>query len=173
MEQFDDILRTFINERHKFENRFDKVLADQEKLIAVKKLMLERLLNFYTQWNDDFARWTSSYHRPTRSQQSRKNIDTSVPVEIGMAAKDDGENSREEGDQRIMDNALQAVYKKIKKNRQRKVECQKGSNRNAKAYPGGKDANCVGVLMAEGQRQERRQRKRETWQWRQQSALDV
>ena len=32
-----------------------------------------------------------------------------------MAAKDDGENSREEGDQRIMDNTLQAVHKKTGK----------------------------------------------------------
>ena len=35
------------------------------------------------------------------SVRSRK-IDTSAPMEIGMAAKDDGENLRE-GDQRIVD----------------------------------------------------------------------
>ena len=40
MEQFDDILRTFINERHKFENRFGKS-RDEDKVLAVK-----RLLNF-------------------------------------------------------------------------------------------------------------------------------
>ena len=45
VEQFDDILRTFINERHKFENRFGKS-RDEDKVLAVKKLMLERLLNF-------------------------------------------------------------------------------------------------------------------------------
>ena len=42
-------------------------------------------------------------------------IDTSAPMEIGMAAKDDGERLREEGDQRIVDFALQAVYKETDK----------------------------------------------------------
>ena len=32
-------------------------------------------------------------------------------MEIGMAAKDDGQIAREEGDQRIVDLALQAVYR--------------------------------------------------------------
>ena len=32
-------------------------------------------------------------------------------MEIGMAAKEDGENASQEGDQRIMNLALQAVYK--------------------------------------------------------------
>ena len=36
--------------------------------------------------------------------------ETSAPMEIGMAAKEDGENSSQEGDQRIIDLALQAVY---------------------------------------------------------------
>ena len=30
-----------------------------------------------------------------------RKIDTSAPMEIGMAAKDDGESVREEGDQRL------------------------------------------------------------------------
>ena len=45
VEQFDDILRTFINEMNKFENRFGKT-RDEEKMLAVKKLMPERLLNY-------------------------------------------------------------------------------------------------------------------------------
>ena len=32
-----------------------------------------------------------------------RKIDTSAPIEIGMAAKDDGESLREEGDQRIVE----------------------------------------------------------------------
>ena len=44
VEQFDDILRTFINETNKFENRFGTI-RDEEKMLAVKKLMLESLLN--------------------------------------------------------------------------------------------------------------------------------
>ena len=43
--------------------------------------------------------------------RSRKH-DTSAPVEIGMAAKEDGENASQEGDQRIIDLALQAVSAK-------------------------------------------------------------
>ena len=37
-------------------------------------------------------------------------IDTSAPMESGLSAKDDGQKLREEGDQRIVDLALQAVY---------------------------------------------------------------
>ena len=49
------------------------------------------------------------------SRKSRRN-DTSAPLEIGMAAKEDGENVSQEGDQRIIDLALQqAVYKGIGK----------------------------------------------------------
>ena len=45
MEQFDDILRTFTNEMNKFENRFGKI-RDEDKMLAVKKLMPESLLNY-------------------------------------------------------------------------------------------------------------------------------
>ena len=45
MEQFDDILRTFTNEMTKFENRFGRI-RDEEKVLAVKKLMPESLLNY-------------------------------------------------------------------------------------------------------------------------------
>ena len=45
VEQFDDILRTFTNEMNKFENRFGKI-RDEEKMLAVKKLMPESLLNY-------------------------------------------------------------------------------------------------------------------------------
>ena len=44
VEQFDDILRTFTNEMIQFENRFGKI-RDEEKMLAVKKLMPERVLN--------------------------------------------------------------------------------------------------------------------------------
>ena len=45
MEQFDDILRTFINEMNKFESRFGAI-RDEEKMFAVKKVMPESLLNY-------------------------------------------------------------------------------------------------------------------------------
>ena len=44
VEHFDGILRTFTNEMNKFENRFGKI-RDEEKKLAVKKLMPESLLN--------------------------------------------------------------------------------------------------------------------------------
>ena len=44
VEQFDDILRTFINETHKFEKR-PGTIRDEEQVLAVKKLMLDSVLN--------------------------------------------------------------------------------------------------------------------------------
>ena len=43
VEQFDDVLRTFINKMNNFENRFGKI-RDEEKMLAAKKLMPESLL---------------------------------------------------------------------------------------------------------------------------------
>ena len=45
VEQFDDVLSTCINDRNNFENRCC-ITRDEEKMVAVKKLMLESLLNF-------------------------------------------------------------------------------------------------------------------------------
>ena len=44
------------------------------------------------------------------SSKNRRN-DTTAPMEIGMAAKEDGEGASQEGNQRIVDLALQAVYR--------------------------------------------------------------
>ena len=44
VEQFDGVLRTFINETNLFENRFGKIRGE-EKVPAVEKLMPESLLN--------------------------------------------------------------------------------------------------------------------------------
>ena len=117
VEQFDDIVRTFTNEMNKFENRFGKI-GDEEKMLAVKKLMPESLLNYR-------FRWTTMSHSElivaleniivgkvamVPTARGRKH-DTSAPMDIGMAAKEDGENASQEGDQRIIDLALQAFYK--------------------------------------------------------------
>ena len=66
--------------------------------------------------------------------RSRKN-DTSAPMEIGMATKEDGENACQEGDQRIMDLALQAVCKGTGKG---KWGSGKGQSWNEKGNKGGK-----------------------------------
>ena len=106
VEQFGDILRTFTNEMNKFESRFGKI-RDELKMLAVKKLMPETLLNHR------FREATMSYSEliialesiivdkvsTVPSSKSRRN-DTSAPVEIGMAAKEDGEHVGQEGDQR-------------------------------------------------------------------------
>ena len=44
VEQFDDVLRTFTNDVNNFENRFGKI-RDEDKMLAVKKLMPQSLLN--------------------------------------------------------------------------------------------------------------------------------
>ena len=93
VEQFNDILRTFTNEMNKFESRVGKI-RDEEKMIEVKKLMPESLLNY------GFRGTTISYGEPiialenvivdrvatVPTARSRKR-DTSAPMEIGMAAK--------------------------------------------------------------------------------------
>ena len=118
VEQFDDILGTFINDTNKFENRFGTI-RDEGKMFAVKKLMLESLLKYR------FKGTTMSYNEflvalekiivdkvATVPTVRGKKADTSAPLETGMAAKDDCESAREEGDQIIVDLALQAVYKR-------------------------------------------------------------
>ena len=85
-------------------------------MLAVKQMMPESLLNYR------FRGTTKSYSElvialeniivdkvsTVPSSKSRRN-DTSAPIVIGMAAKEDGESVSQEGDQRIMDFALQAV----------------------------------------------------------------
>ena len=130
MEQFDDILRTFINEMNKFDSRLGAI-RDEEKMLAVKKLMPESLLN------DRFRGTTMSYSEiliarenilvdkvsTIPSSKSRRN-DTSAPMEIGMAAKEDGESVSQEGNQRIMDLAFAG---RPHRNRQRTMEIQQRS----------------------------------------------
>ena len=45
VEQFDDILRTLINDTNKSENKFGTI-RNEEKMLAVKKLMPKSLLNY-------------------------------------------------------------------------------------------------------------------------------
>ena len=110
VEQFDDILRTFISEMSKFESRFGAI-RDEEKMLAVKKLMLESLLNYR------FTGTTMSY---SEIIIALKNIIvdkvSAVPSSKNRrkdtsAAKEHGEGASQEGDQRIVELALQAVYK--------------------------------------------------------------
>ena len=121
-------------------------------MLAVKKLMPESLRNCR------FRGTTMSYSElivaleniiidkvamvPTA--RGRKH-DTSAPMDIGMAAKEDGENASQEGDQRIMDLAVQAVYKGTGKG---KWSFSKGQNWRRVA----KVAKMEEKLLAERQR---------------------
>ena len=142
VEQFDDILRTFINEMNKFQSRFGAI-RDEEKMFAVRKLMPQSLLNYR------FRGTTISYSEllvaleniivdKVATVPTGRNmiIDTSAPMEIGMAAKEDGENVSQQGDQGTMDLALQAVSKGTGKGR---WGFSKGQNWNEKGGKGGKD----------------------------------
>ena len=93
VEQSDDVLRTFINEMNKYGSRFSAI-RDEEKMLAVKKLMPESLLNHR------FRVTTMSYSEiiialenaivdkvsTVPSSKSRRG-DTSAPMELGWQQK--------------------------------------------------------------------------------------
>ena len=141
VEQFDDILRTFTNEMTKFEHRFGKI-RDEEKVLAVKKLMPESLPNCrfrgtampYGELIIALENIIIDKVSTVPTARSRKH-DTGAPMEIGMATKEDGENASQEGDQRIVDLALQAVYKGTGKG---KWSFGKGQSWNEKGSKGSK-----------------------------------
>ena len=117
VEQFDDILRNFINETNKHEGWFGKI-RDQEKTLAVNRLTLESLLN-------DRLRGTTLPNEEllvaleniiidkvkTHSSPKVKKIGTSAPMEIGKAAGADGEETFEERYGKTPELAVQALYK--------------------------------------------------------------
>ena len=162
VEQFDDVLRAFKNEMTKFENRFGKI-RDEEKVLAVKKLMPESLLNYR------FRGTAMSYDEliialeniiidkvPTMHTTRSKKHDTSAPMDIGMATKEDEESTSQDGDQRIIDLALQAVYKGTGGG---KWGFGKGQSWSAKGSKGGKvEEKALGKRAVE--RKEARDKKR-------------
>ena len=87
-----------------------------------------------------------------------------------MAAKDDGESVREEGDHRMVDLALQAVHRGTGK---RKWSFGKGQSWNEKGYQGAKVAKTLKEPMAERQWQARKQGAREKWKKKKQNMLDL
>ena len=117
-------------------------------MLAVTKLMPESLLNYR------FRGTTMSYRdlfvtleniiidkvATVPTARSRK-IDTGAAMEIGMTAKENGENASQEGAQRILGLALQAVYKGIGKGN---WSFGKSQNWNEKGGKGGKDGGTHG-----------------------------
>ena len=57
-EQFDDVLRTIINDTNKFENRFSTIRAE-ETMLAVQKLMPESLWNCRFRGTTKTVQWAS------------------------------------------------------------------------------------------------------------------
>ena len=174
VEQFDDILRTFTNEMTKFENRFGKI-RDEEKVLAVKKLMPESLLNYrfrgtampYGELIIALENIIIDKVSTVPTARSRKH-DTSAPMEIGMATKEDGENASQEGDQRIIDLALQAVYKGIGKG---KWSFGKGQSWNEKGSKGSKSVGKNSWQKGSGKKGGKGHGER--WQRRNEDMLDV
>ena len=106
MEQFDDILKNFINETNKYEGRFGKI-RDEEKTLAVKKLMPESLLNYRFRGTTLPALENIIIDKVTTHLAPK----VSAPMEIGMAAGADGEETFEDGNGKTSELAVQAVYK--------------------------------------------------------------
>ena len=95
VEQFDDIYWNFTDETNKYDGRFGKI-RDEEKTLAVKRLMPESLLNYR------FRGTTLPYEEllialenmitdkvTIHSVSKLKKIDTNAPMEIGVAAGTD------------------------------------------------------------------------------------
>ena len=174
VEQFDDILRTLINDMNKFENRFGKI-RDEEKMLAVKKLMPERLLNYR------YRGTTMSYSEviialenvivdkevTVPPSKNRRNL-TSAPMEIGMAAREDGESASQEG---RSENCGFLVAGCLQKNRQRTMEIRQRSKVERERRQ--RWEGWTKEFVAEGQRQESRKRARNGCQRRFQNMLDV
>ena len=82
------------------------MVRDKEKMLAVKQLMLESVLNLRfreatPKYEEHLIAWESIIidKASTAPTIRQKKVNTSAPMEIGMAAKDDSEGSREEGHQ--------------------------------------------------------------------------
>ena len=115
-EHFDDILRNFVNETNKYEGRFGNS-RDEEKILAVK-MMPESLPNYRLRGTTMpceellVALENIIIDKVTTHSVSKVNkIDTSAPLEIGMAAGTDGEEALEEGYGKTSALAVQGVYK--------------------------------------------------------------
>ena len=142
VEQFDDILRKFTNEMNKFESRFGKI-RDEEKMLAVKKLMPVSLL--YCR----FRGTTMSYSElivaleniivdkvsTVPTARSRKH-DTSAPMGIEWQRKKMVRMRAKRETKVWVDLAPQAVYKGAGKG---KWSFGKGQHWNEKGGKGGKD----------------------------------
>ena len=129
VEQFDDVLSTCINERNNFDNRCC-ITRDEEKMLAVKKLMLESQL--LENIIDNVA---------TVPTVRNRKIDKSAPMDIGLAAQGDGEHLREERKQRIVDLTLQVVYQGTGKGHLKFGKVQSWNEIGYQGGEGGKDAN--------------------------------
>ena len=130
VEQFDDIVRTFTSKQ---QLRTVRKIRDQGEMLAVKKLMLEKLLNF----RFDRTTLTSSFTRFPVPTKRQKKVDTSAPTEIGVAERTFGQTRR----LATHGLALQAAYKGTDRSN---WQPGKGQSLNTRRYTSGWDAKCGG-----------------------------
>ena len=149
-------------------------------MLAVQKVMLESLLNFrirgatltYEELLTALENIVIDKVSAAPTSRGKKVVDTSALIEIGMAAKDDSESSREERDHRNVDVALQAFDKRtrirqlevpervnLEHSQVHKWQRWKGSRSRRKAF------------MTDRQLHQRRHVNSERWQRRQQDML--
>ena len=101
---------------NKYEGRFGKI-RDEEKTLAVNKLMPESLLNYRfsatTLTNEELVIAPENIIMDkvtTHSASEVKKVGVSAPMKIGMAVGTDGEETFGEGYGRTSELAVQAVY---------------------------------------------------------------
>ena len=168
VEQFGDILRNIIDETYLYEGRFGKI-PDEEKTLAVKKLMPESLLNYR------FRSTTLPYEEllislenmildmvTTHSASKVKKIDTSAPLEIGMAAGTDGDKHSKKGTEK----PLNSQRKQCAKEQEPQVD---GMEERVPTGVCRHTSTAVRVkkerIVQERDSGPRRKLPRETWQW--------
>ena len=102
-----------------------------------------------------------------------RKIDTSAPMEIGLAAKDDGESAREKGQQRIADLPLQAVYKGTGRRKRVGVGTKKGSKEEkvAKMVKKNPWQKGNGKKGSKGQEKSDKRETRACWSWKDRSHI--
>ena len=118
-----------INETNNFENRFSNI-RDEEKMLAVKKLMLESLLNYRSMSYRELLVALENiiiYKVATVPTARNRKIDAGSLMEIEMAA--------EKGDQKIVDFDLRLSLKELAKTN---GVLERFYRWNEKGYQGGK-----------------------------------
>ena len=127
-------------------------MSDSELLVSLENIIIDKVATVSTVRN--------------------RKVDTSAPMEIGMAMKDDCESAREEEEQQIVD--LARITNCLQGNWQRKMGIWKRPEMEwNKLLWWQRWQGWRKEFVAKGQRQERQQGTRKRWHGRNQSLLDM